>query len=372
MMNAIVPQDFGQLSTRFAGQQATPDNDLSAGVQTSYGILGYRGKVWSIRFRGTETQLMRDDGDGPRNSVEVVLLKASTHIAKIFYKNGYVEGSTDAPDCFSTNGLVPDASVQNKLSPTCAACPMNAWGSRVTQAGKQGKACSDSKRVAIVPVSDIANEAFGGPMLLRIPAASLQELAGYGNKLGQLGYPYFAVATRISFDPAEAYPKFTFSAIRPLTDAEADAVLSLRENQHVARVLSDAVDGTAPAAQIAAPVTAASVFEQPPPSATQTTAPAPVQQPVVVQPAVQQPVVAQGVAPKPAMQSTGFGPVASAPSPQPVVQQAPVQQAPVQQAPVQQAPAQTEMPMMPDPATAAGGTSLAEAELSAQLDALLG
>jgi hypothetical protein len=342
-MNDIVPQGFGAVSARFAGVQA--ENDLSAGVQSGFGILGYKGKVWSTRYRGTETPLMRPDGDGPRGSVEVVILRASGHVSKIWYEHGYVEGSTAAPDCFSANGVTPDAGSKKRQAATCAACPMNAWGSRITPAGKQGKACSDSKRLAVVPLGDLKNEAMGGAMLLRVPAASLRELAQFGEKMQALGYPYYAIGTRIAFDPQEAYPKFLFSAIRPLTDAEADAVLAMRDQQQITTLLAEGSENTASQPPQAAQVAAA--FEQPP------VQPAPVQ-PAPVQPAPVQPTpVQQVVAPPtaPAAPTNGFG-GADPVTPQ-VTQSAP--------APAQVAPAAPEAPQ-----------SAFEDALDAKMEELLG
>lgn len=370
-MNAMIPQQFGALSTRFA-PPAAAENDLSAGISAGFGLVGYRGKVWSLKHRGEETQLMRDDGDGPKASIEVVMVKASTHISKIFYENGYVEGSSEAPDCFSTNGIVPDASVQKKQCASCANCPMNAWGSRVTPAGKQGKRCSDSKRVAVVPAADIPNEAFGGPLLLRVPAASLQDLATYGTKLGQIGYPYFAVVTRIAFDPAESYPKFTFGAIRPLTDAEADLVIAMQGDIQVTRVLAEA--GEFAAAPAAAAPTPQTVFEQPPVAAAPVAA-APVVAPVVTGPtpaeiAAKALADAQALVAAAAAQAALAAPSApaAAPAGAPEVKMTGFGRAAPIAAPVEQAP--MTMPMMPDPATSAASTA-AEADLDAQLNALL-
>lgn len=273
-MNAIVPVNFGPVSNRFAGQKV--ENDLAAGVSSGFGVISFRGKVWRIKYRGEERDLMRPDGDGPAHSIEVVIVRASTIVSKIFYREGYKEGSTESPDCFSTNGQTPDPSSKHKQANTCAACPMNAWGSRITPAGKQGKACSDSKRVVVVPLNDIANEVFGGPMLLRVPAASLQDAASYATTLGQLGYPIEAVGTRIAFDTKEAYPKLLFSAIRPLKDEEADKVLALREDIRVARILAEGSEHVAAAPALPAP-TPQSVFEQPPhdPETGEIKAPAP-------------------------------------------------------------------------------------------------
>lgn len=256
-MNSLIPANFSAPSKLFAGQPVT--DELSSGIQSSFGLVGYKGKVWTIRYRGDDTPLMREDGDGPRGAIEVVVLKASQHVSKIWYENGYVEGSTAAPDCFSNNGITPEVTAAKKQCETCALCPMNQWGSRTTPAGKAGKACSDSKRLAVAPLNDLNNELYGGPMLLRVPAASLQDAAMYGQKLAQLGYPIFSVGTKISFDPAESYPKFVFSALRPLTDDEAEIVIALRDSHSVQRILSEN-EFAAPAE----PATQQGFFEQAP------------------------------------------------------------------------------------------------------------
>jgi hypothetical protein len=257
-----LPKGFGAVSSVFADKPFSND-ELGAGVASSYAIMGFRGKVWSTKWQGKETPLMRDDGDGPRGSIEVVIVKAATAISKIYYKSGYVDGSNAAPDCWSANGLTPDASVQTKVSKTCADCPMDAWGSRTTDSGKPGKACSDSRRVSIVPLGDLENEGMGGPMLLRVPAATLKDLKAYGETLNGYGYPYYAVATRVSFDPKEAYPKLVFGAIRPLTDDEARVIVKLRDDKRTTTVLNEGSEQKAAAAPAEEASIPDSPFEQP-------------------------------------------------------------------------------------------------------------
>jgi hypothetical protein len=334
MSNEItIPAGFGQAPAIFTGGGNSND-ELGAGVSASYGIMGYRGKVWAVKHQGTEHPLMRDDGDGPRNSIEVVLLKASPAISKIFYKDGYVDGSNSAPDCWSSNGATPDPSVQNKQSATCADCPMNAWGSRVTEAGKQGKKCSDSRRVAIVPSSDMDNEVFGGPMLLRIPAASLKDLKQYGDVMKSYQFDYFACVTKISFDPNEAYPKFVFTAVRPLTEEEGRKVLELRDGPQVKAVLSEDQGAQAPA-QPSAPAPAASPFGQPvggsveTPQAAPAPAPAPAPQAnpfAAAQPAPAAPAAPAQAAPTP--EPAPAAPAAAPPEPAPAPAPTPAQSAP--------------------------------------------
>ena len=230
------------------GQSKVNADDLGAGIGSSFSILTLRGKVWRTKYRGEEHVHMMAPAApglppaGPRPSVEVVIVKASPVIAKIFYAEGYSEGDKEAPDCWSVNGQTPDPASPQKQCQTCAACPQNVWGSRMTAAGKAGKACQDSKRLAVVPAGDLRNELFGGPMLLRVPAASLQDMGAYSSLLQQHGHSYFSVVTSLSFDHTVAYPKLVFTPLRAVNDAEARTILELQDSPVTQRVLSEAVD----------------------------------------------------------------------------------------------------------------------------------
>jgi len=199
----------------------------------------------------------------------VVVLKAPPVVSKIYYEGVFVDGSTATPDCWSTNGVTPSPAAAKKQNDVCITCPKNAWGSKLSQDGKstKGKACSDAKRLAIVPANPtkedpdmLRHEMWGGPMLLRVPAASLQDLAKHGERMKAQGYPYQSFVTKIAFDPKEAYPKFVFEAVRPLTDAEADVVIELVKGAQVERVI--AAEEHAPQAALPAPA----VFTNPLPS----------------------------------------------------------------------------------------------------------
>ena len=260
MTNKMLPASFGPVADVFG--PVDKNDRLSSGITVSYPILRIKGKVWAITRGSNEPFfLMRPDGDGPRASIDVVLLAASQNVSKVWYEKGYVEGSTEAPDCFSPNGIVPDASSAKKQNATCAGCPQNAWGFRVTPAGKKAKACADSKRVAVSPLGDIRNEAFGGPMMLRVPAASLVDFANYGDGMAARGYQYYAVGTKMSFDSAESYPKLVFDPIRPLTAEEGTAVLELRASPTVAAILAEDAGTTREEPQLKLPDT----FSQPTP-----------------------------------------------------------------------------------------------------------
>lgn len=236
-MNNLIPANIGSVSSKFGSIQIA--NEAAAGIEGGYAAMKYKGKVWAVEYRGEHQPIMRPDGDGPANSIEVVIVSASPVKSKIYYPN-YVDGARENPVCFSTNGVTPDGRAMHKQANACAVCPQNQSGSKVDETGQaRGKACRDNKRVAIVPLADMQNELYGGPMLLRIPAASLNDFAMFTRKLEQLGYPYCAVGVKIAFDPAHAYPKFVFTGVRTLTDAEADMVIKLRDDPQVKRIVSE-------------------------------------------------------------------------------------------------------------------------------------
>lgn len=241
----VIPASFGAISKKFLEQPI--ENSLAAGIQASFGVISYKGKQWAVRYRGNTTMMMAENNRDPAFSIEVVILKSSPAVSKTFYDHAYVEGSNDPPDCMAMNGVIPDASSPKKQAEACAICPNNVWGSRHTPDGKAAKACADNKRLAVVLMPNMLDETFGGPLLLRVPPASLQELASYGNALAQHGYHEHAVVTRVSFDMKEAYPRFVWSPVRPLSDNEADISIHLRNSAEVSRILAEALEYVTPA-----------------------------------------------------------------------------------------------------------------------------
>lgn len=313
MAGDVVPFQVPEgLLAKYVDLFGPPKGDLSQGVQESFGVVSFKGKVWRVKFRGEERIVKNADGD-PAASLVAVLVKGSPMLSKIYYPGAYNEGDSDAPDCFSVDGVRPDPSASKPQSPTCANCPHNVWGSKVTEQGNKTKACSDNRRVAIVPYPDLRNELFGGPLLLRIPPASLADLKTYEQNLMQMGLPYQAVITKISFDHNLAYPKLTFQALKGLNEEEARIIVELMKGAVVDRMLAEApiVDepshAVAPASPAAAPVQPAPAAAAPAPAPAAPAAPAaaPAAPAAVAEPVVAAPVaevvttVAAAETPKP-------------------------------------------------------------------------
>ena len=221
-MSQVIPFESKNLPAFLKGKAAAVNSDLTTGVGNGgYPVLSIKGKIFTLVKGDTRTVLRKpDDPDEIAQAVEIVILKANPHLSKVYYAKGYDEdGQNQKPDCSSSDGIKPDASIAEPQCKTCALCPHNAWGSG---RGGKGKACQDSRRVAIAAAGQL-NE----PMLLRVPPATLKPLAEYANALAKRGAPYNSVVTKIRFEAEEATPKLTFTPVGFLTEdqyAEAEEV----------------------------------------------------------------------------------------------------------------------------------------------------
>ncbi len=321
-MNALAPL-AGGVPAAFAGH-ALPDMNAAAsqGLSAGFAVIGYKGRNWRIKYRGEEELLKGPDGV-PVAILPSVIVGVSPNISKQYYDKRYSEGDDAAPDCFSLYGSTPDPQSPKPQCQTCAACPQNVFGSRITEAGKKAKACQDARRVAVVPLGDIENASYGGPMLLRLPPMSLPNLATFSREIGRYGAQPYMVAANIGFNYDVAYPEITFTAARWLTEDEARRVVEVMGDPRVERILSSTSE------QEAAPAPAPSALAQggPPAAFVQPAAPAPVVPPATA-PATTVVAAAPATAPAkpPSAFATPAAPVVHPPVPAaapPVVQAQP-------------------------------------------------
>jgi hypothetical protein len=245
-MGGAVP---AHIQKAFAAQQGNAA--LAQGVSAGYPIISYKGKVWHIVEGGERTLITIGEGrnaNDPAASLEAVILLANPALNKVYYPDGYEEGSTERPLCHSDDGVVPAADAQEKQSKSCGVCPYNEWGSKISDTGSRGKACADSRRMAIASPDDLDT-----PMLLRCPAASLKTLLSYGQQLDKRGWPYFALVTRIGFDSSLAYPALTFTPERWLDEDELAAVMAKQKDDLVLNITAMQPSKTAAPAPAAEP-----------------------------------------------------------------------------------------------------------------------
>jgi hypothetical protein len=237
-----VPAVFSnkQMSPAFQTALAGQDDSLAEGIGQSYAVVGYKGKQWSLRYRGQRHNFIDAQGFGIPYLDVIVLNQAKTK-SKSFYKK-YEPGSSDGerPVCASMDGIVPDPDVVEKQCDSCALCPRNIWRTD-PQTGRKGRECTDYKRLAVMILPTHTKPLLGEPLMepafLRVPPASLNSLAIMGETMDRQGFHYSSYITRITFDPNKSWPEMVFRPLQQLTDGEAPVILKLRQDPLSARII---------------------------------------------------------------------------------------------------------------------------------------
>jgi len=85
--------------------------------------------------------------------------------ANAFYAAAFGEGESVIPDCFSSNGIMPDGG-EHMLAGPCKACPKNQFSSH---ADGVAKACSNTIRLYVLLDGDVL------PSLIKAPPSSMSK-----------------------------------------------------------------------------------------------------------------------------------------------------------------------------------------------------
>ena len=247
-MSEIIPFESGNLPAYLKNQNVENLNgDLISTVSTGFPVVSIKGKIFAIVRGGERTTMMNPkDPDSPATAIEVVLLKGNKGVSKVYYAKGYQEGTEDQkPDCYSNEGVKPEDNSKNPQSKQCSTCAHNQWGSKIGDNGGKGKACQDSKRLAIA-AAGLIND----PYLLRVPPASIKALSEYAAALQKRNLHYSQVVTKIAFEAEAATPKLTFKAMGYLPESAYNEVRAVVDTEVVASILGTgvvAVDDAIPA-----------------------------------------------------------------------------------------------------------------------------
>lgn len=111
-MSGAVP---AHIQKAFAATQGNAA--LAAGVSAGYPIISYKGKNWHIVEGGERTLITIGEGrnaNDPAGSLEAVIILANDALNKVYYPDGYEEGSTERPLCHSDDGILPANDAQDK------------------------------------------------------------------------------------------------------------------------------------------------------------------------------------------------------------------------------------------------------------------
>ena len=181
--------------------------------------ISIEGGVWRLLVNGKEIAQKEE------RNLNVVIVAASSKVARTYYAGTYKKGVSAPPDCWSANGDYPDKSVEAPQATGCANCPQNIKGS----GQGDGRACRFSQRIAVVLDNDIGGDVFQ----LVLPSTSIfgegeagkWPLQMYAKMIGAKGVPITAVVTEMRFDTASSTPKITFKPVRFLESNEIQTAI---------------------------------------------------------------------------------------------------------------------------------------------------
>lgn len=182
------------------------------------------GETWPrISIKGGRFRIKEGDAETvlQTTTIDVVIVGSNPRLSKTFYAKAWdPNAEPTAPDCSSMDGVRPDANVSEPQNDLCATCPHNAWGSKKGPQGQDLKACSDSKRIAVVSADDPSGPVY----LMLVTPAALKDLNQYQKDLSHRGIAPELVRTRIGFDTNASFPKIKFGFGGWLTEDEITAV----------------------------------------------------------------------------------------------------------------------------------------------------
>ena len=274
---------------------------LAGGAGQSGKRISIKGGVFRLVHDGKEVSQIDD------RHLDVVIVNAAPKVSRIFFAKKWDADSTTGPDCWSSDGNVPDKEVTAPQGENCANCDMNAKGSGTGEM----KACRYQQRLAVV----LADDVDGSVLQLSLPATSIfgkeangkYPLQAYARFLAAQSISPEMVVTELRFDTTVESPKLVFKAKRWLSDTEYETVQEKGQSEEAVKAVqfsvgapaapaAPALEGKRPTKTAPAPTPAADDEEEeapaPKPKAKTKAAPAPApveeeeaEEPVVRKPA---------------------------------------------------------------------------------------
>lgn len=183
--------------------------------------ISIKGGKWRMVMGGEQIATSNSD------TLDVVIVNAAPNVSRYWYKQGYDGKSVGAPDCWSNDGVKPDAKSRLPQNKTCEGCPMNIAGSGTN--GK-GRACRYARRLAVVLANDIQQS---DVYQIQLPPTSMfgkakdenhMGLDAYVRHLAGYNYSITGVVTEMRFDPNAEAPRIYFRGVKRLTDEQREIV----------------------------------------------------------------------------------------------------------------------------------------------------
>lgn len=213
--------------------------ELAAGMENS---------TATGQFFGLKSGVLSfNDAPLPNNEMAVIVLDAV--LENVYYEGKYDPDSPQSPMCFAfgrdektmaPHKIVVEASKQQcGASGLCSGCEMNEFGT--AEVGR-GKACRNTRRLAMIPAGTLENGKFkpftdeehfesASIAFMKLPVTSVKGYAAYVKQVaGALKRPPHAIFTKVKVvpDPKSQF-KVTFEPLSQVPDDLLGAVMQRHE-----------------------------------------------------------------------------------------------------------------------------------------------
>lgn len=200
--------------------------------------LGLAQNQFNVHKDGNTKYVGNVDGDGVQ-WVRVLVVDVNPNMSKLYYKEAYTGNPDDAspPTCWSDDGVLPAANVNEKQCDRCDICERNKWGSKISQTGAQRKQCDDYLKVAVKIPAHSMEDIY----LLRIPPASLKNWYAYVAKFDDIPEAAFGrranlgdFATYVFFEKGkQGIINFAADDLQDGEHGEAERVYNAKAADHI-------------------------------------------------------------------------------------------------------------------------------------------
>jgi hypothetical protein len=162
-------------------------------------------------------------------TLDTIIVGANPRVSKVFYAKAFDASAENVrPDCWSNDGLKPDANIDAPVHSACADCPNNVLGSKILPSGAKSKMCADQRHLAVVAAADPTKV-----YSLTVPVSGMKALREYFKELGNYGIGPEEVITELGFDDQASFPKITFKQKGYVPEKAIDRVDNLLTSDSV-------------------------------------------------------------------------------------------------------------------------------------------
>ena len=251
-MSNMIANVPAHIAARIAARQQAGTKSSVASAIVSDGVSIPRISIRAGRYRLNEEGVETTVGV----TLDTIIVGANPRVSKVFYGKAFDASAENVrPDCWSNDGLKPDASLDAPVHTSCADCPNNVLGSKILPSGAKSKMCADQRHLAVVAAADPTKV-----YSLTVPVSGMKALREYFKELGNYGIGPEEVVTELGFDDAASFPKITFKQKGYVPEKAISRVDTLLESDSVkvaTRQMAPQAAGPALAAPKAQPAIAA-------------------------------------------------------------------------------------------------------------------